>query len=89
MTPAPLPTPPVVPSVWTPSTIIAYAAALALFVIGLLTFAGVVLPSSVSTDVNTWSAVAESFAGAVTALVTTLSHHSMVKALAQYERPSG
>jgi hypothetical protein len=86
VTETPLPAPPVIPSIWTPSTIIAYAAALALFVMGLLTFAGVVLPANASTDVTTWSAAAESFAGAITALVTTLSHHSLAKSLAQYER---
>jgi len=56
------------------------------FVLGLLTFAGVVVPSNVSGEVSTVTAVLESLAGVVTALVTTLSHHSVVKALAQYDR---
>ncbi len=76
--PSPLPTPPVVPSSITVTTVVAYVAALAVFVLGLLTFVGVVLPAHTSAEVQTWSAVAESIAGVVTSLIATLNHHSTV-----------
>ena len=82
----PIPAPPALPTSITVTTITAYVAALAVFILGLLTFAGVVLPAHVSTEVQTWSAVAESLAGVVTGLVTTITHHATVKTLASFER---
>ena len=86
VTPAPLPVPPALPTSITVTTVVTYVAALAVFVLGLLTFAGVVLPPNVSGEVQTWSAVAESIAGVVTGLLATVTHHSTVKTLVQYER---
>jgi hypothetical protein len=86
VTPVPIPVPPVLPTSITVTTIVAYVAAFAVFIVGLLTFAGVVLPANVSPEIATWSAVAESVAGVVTALITTITHHATVKALAAYEQ---
>jgi len=67
------------------TTVVTYIAALAVFVLGLLTFAGVVLPANVSGEVQTWSAVAEAAAGVITGLLATVNHHATIKALAAYE----
>jgi hypothetical protein len=75
------PAPPVIPTSLTITTVVAYLGALALFVVGLLTFAGVVLPANTSSEIQTWSAVAESVAGVVAGLITTLNHHTTVLAL--------
>jgi hypothetical protein len=81
MTTPPLPTPPVIPTSITVTSAIAYLVAFALFVIGLLTFGGVTVPAHVSTEVQTWGAITETFAGAVTAAVTTVLHHNTVVTL--------
>ena len=86
MSAVPVTPPPVLPTSYTVSTVVAYIAALAVFVLGLLTFAGVVLPVNTSGEVATWSAVAESIAGVITGLITTLSHHATVRTLAQFEQ---
>jgi len=67
------------PASWTPTTIAAYAFAAALFLLGALAQAGVAVPAHVSTEVAIIGGVVAQVASAVTALLATLSHHSVVK----------
>jgi hypothetical protein len=79
--PVPMPAPaPVVPSAWTPQSIITYVASLAVFVIGLLTMSGVTIPGSVSSGIQLWSGVAVTLAGPAISLIAYLSHNSVTKA---------
>lgn len=80
------PTPPAIPTSWTASTIISYAGAFVLFVFGALAEAHVTLPAGVSAEVATWAGVASQVAGAVTTLVTTLTHASVVKTALMWRR---
>jgi hypothetical protein len=73
-------TPPAIPTSWTASTIVTYAGAFVLFLFGALAEAHVVVPASVPNDVALWSGVISQVAGAVTTLVTTITHASVVKA---------
>jgi hypothetical protein len=71
---------PVLPSKLTPATVVAYVASLATFVLGVLTSAGVTVPSGVATDVQAVAGAVVTVVGVVTALVATLSQHSVEKA---------
>ncbi len=71
---------PVLPSKLTPATVVAYVASLATFILGVLTSAGVTLPSGVAVDVQAVAGATVTLVGVVTALVATLSHNSVVKA---------
>lgn len=73
--PAPLPPVPVVPVVWTPTTIVGYAASMVTFILGVLTAAGVTLPSGVGTDAQAIAGAAVIIVGAITAAATTVSSH--------------
>jgi hypothetical protein len=67
----PVPTP---PATLTPQATIAYVGALALFVLGTLTAAGVTVPSGIATDVNLIVGAAVSMVGALVPLVAHLFH---------------
>ena len=85
MTPAPvspLPVPPPLPSSLTPSTIAAFIGSTAVFIIGLLGFAGVIVPANVTGDVQTWSSVLVSLAGFAGGIVTYVRHQSTVTKIA-------
>lgn len=73
-------TPPAIPTSWTAATIVSYAGAFVLFLFGALAEAHVVVPANLSADVSVWSGVASQVAGAVTTLITTIAHGSVVKA---------
>lgn len=81
--PAPVPLP---PSTWTPTTIAAYVGAFVLFLLASLTQAGVTVPAGVSTEVQLVVGIVGQVAGAVTALLATLSSHSVVKAASKVGR---
>ena len=78
-TTAPVPTPPVT---WSniPADI-AYVVAVALFIIGVLTSAGVVIPDSVSHNIQVWAGVATQIAGVATALINNIAMKSVQKTI--------
>jgi hypothetical protein len=59
---------------------IVYLGSLAVFIMGLLTTVGVVLPSGVSGTVQSWAGVASMIASALLPLVALISHHGVQKA---------
>lgn len=71
---------PVVPKMWTSSTITAFAAGLIAFLLGLLTLAGAILPSSVSPDVQVVTGLLTVLAGLVTPVVVFLTRAGVIKA---------
>lgn len=85
MTIAPTPVPTVIvpslPKVWTPTTIATLIGGAAVFIMGVLTSAGVTVPSHVSGEVTTITGVLTSLAGAITVLMGQLSHASVQKAV--------
>jgi len=71
---------PVAPSSWSNiSADIAYVTAVALFIIGVLTSVGVVIPDSVSHNIQLWAGVATQVAGVVVALVNNIVNKSVLK----------
>jgi hypothetical protein len=68
------------PSIWTPQTVIAYLASLALFVIGLLTLSGVTVPTEVAADIQLWAGAAVSTIGGLISLVIYIKRLSLQKA---------
>jgi len=73
---------PVPPVTWSniPADI-AYVVAVALFIIGVLTSAGVVIPNSVSHNIQVWAGVATQVAGVVTALINNIAMKSVQKTI--------
>lgn len=78
---APDPTPvlPPIPTSWTPASVATYAGAIALFVLGALTSAGVIVPAGVSSEVQLVVGSLGALSGVVTSVVALLSHHSVQK----------
>lgn len=76
-TPAPVP---VLPKTWTPTTVATLVSGIAVFILGVLTSAGVVLPGGVSTEVQTITGSLTAIAGAISPLIALLSTHSVQKA---------
>jgi hypothetical protein len=68
------------PTNWTVLNIITFAGAAALFIIGILTTAGVTVPSGVSSTVQVILGNAVMIAGVIVALIHLVSHNSTVKA---------
>lgn len=77
--PAP-PTLPEIPSALTPTTLAALVGSFAAYVLGVLTYVGVVLPPSVSAKVQAIIGLVTLGIGAVGSFITMLSHHSVQKA---------
>jgi hypothetical protein len=77
----PTPIPPKPPKNWTsvPEDL-TFFGALAIFVLGVLTAAGVVVPHSVSTDVRLWAGVAQEAAGLLGGTMALISKHSVQRA---------
>ena len=74
---APVPTP---PASWSNvSADIAYITAIALFIVGILTSLGVVIPDSVSHNIQLWAGVATQISGVVVALVNNIVNKSVLK----------
>jgi hypothetical protein len=79
VTPTPEPTPaPVEPPSWTPATAIAYLASLVIFVLGVLTIAGVTIPASVSADVQLFAGAGVSVVGGLISVVVYI-YRSLVQ----------
>lgn len=71
---------PTLPTTFTPTTIIAYASAAALFLLGILTSVGVVLPAAVSADVAVVVGAAMSLSALIVPLVVLITKHGVTKA---------
>jgi hypothetical protein len=76
---APVPIFPAPPSTWNPATALTYAASLVLFILGVLTLAGVTLPSGVSGEVQAWAGIIPTGVAALMPLWVLLSKHSVQK----------
>lgn len=79
---------PVLPTTWTPAAIGTFIGALALFVLGTLTQAGVTVPAHLSTEVQVIVGSLGQLIAVVTALVSHLSNHSVAKAQMFSSRPT-
>lgn len=71
---------PAIPSMWTASTITAFASGAIAFLLGILTLAGQLLPASTSPSVQAVTGIVTVLAGLVTPIVVFLTRAGVVKA---------
>lgn len=84
----PAPTPPTIPSVITPTTLATLVGSLAAYVLGVLTYTGVVLPPSVNAKVQAIIGLVTVGIATIGPIVAMIVHHSVQKVALKAAAPA-